>query len=169
MTAPIRRTVEYSTDPVVLAKQVGELARDMATQFAALTTATPMLMFAASNLGFTTTTRFLFPWFENSMATTAAIGYRLTRDGTLSSARLKQSGAGNGNAIIYTVLVTRRGVTMPTAIVVNAVSTSNEAENLTAKAAVMADDVVTIQCTKPAVIGASPSNVTFSLEYGAPT
>ena len=167
MTAPIRRTVDYSTDPVALAKQVGELARDVNTQLDALRFATPVLMFSANSVAATTAMRFLFPWYENALAPTTRMGFKLTRAGTLGKARLMQTGSGNGNTIVFTVDLTRRGVTTPTAIVLRAASTATEAENLSSTASALAGDTISIRVTKETGIGASPGDVSLTLEFGA--
>ena len=119
------------------------------------------LGFGASAVSSTTTTRYLWPWHEDSLAQTAPIQYRMPRACTLRNFRVRHNNpAGNGNNIVYTVR--KNGVA--TAVTCTLASTANDGSDLTNSVAFAAGDLIDIEVTKAASVGTSPSDVTATLE-----
>jgi len=118
-------------------------------------------MFGASGIASTTTTRFLWPSFENDTAPTTAVQFRVPAACTLRNLRVRQNTtAGNGNNIVYTV----RKNSVATALVVTMASTANDGSDLSNTVAFAAGDLIDIQVTKALAIGASPTNIVATLE-----
>jgi predicted transcriptional regulator len=75
--------------------------------------------------------------------------------------RVRQNNpAGNGNLIVYTVLV--NGVA--TALAVSMASTALDGANLVSTAVVVAGDLLALRVTKAVQVGASPINDIVTLE-----
>ena len=120
-----------------------------------------LFLFGASNIATTTTTRFLWPSFENETAPTTAIQFRVPSACTLRSLRVRHNtGAGNGGNVVYTV----RKNSVATALVVTMASTANDGSDLSNTVAFAAGDLLDIQVTKAAAIGTSPTNIMATLE-----
>jgi hypothetical protein len=112
----------------------------------------------------TTTTRFLTPCYEAETARTTAVAWRCPRAGSAKNLRVRQNvGAGNGNAIVYTLLV--NGVV--SLLSVSMASTANDGSDLVNVAPIAVGDLLTLRVTKAASIGASPSNIVASMELAA--
>lgn len=123
-----------------------------------------LLIFGASALSATTTTRFLFPTYEDALAPTAAIQYRVSRAGTLRNLRVRHNTtAGNGNAIIYTLRV--NGVA--SLLTVSLASTAADASDLVNTVVVAAGDLVDVRATKALNIASSPTGVVAEMEMAA--
>lgn len=121
-----------------------------------------MLAWGNSGISATTTTRFLAPFYDDSLAKTSVVQFRVTRDGTLRKLRVRQnSPAGNGNDIVYTVRV--EGVA--TALSVTMASTATDGADLVNEIAVVDGDRIDIEVTKAAGVGASPSDIMAVLEF----
>lgn len=121
-----------------------------------------LLGWGNGSIAATTTTRYLTPWYEDSTAPTAPIRYRATRAGFLGLMRVHHGGpAGNGNTIVYTLRV--NGVA--TAVTVSMASTAADGSDLVNAVAVAAGDLLDIEVTKAASIGATPTDVSMSLEF----
>ena len=127
------------------------------------TTATaPMLAWGNSGVSATTTTRYLTPWYDDSLAKTSAVQFRVTRAGTIRKLRVRHnSPAGNGNAIVYTLRV--EGVA--TALSVSMASTDADGSDLVNSVAVNDGDRIDIEVTKAASTGASPSDILAVVEF----
>lgn len=127
-------------------------------------TSKAVLGWGSSNVTSSTTTRYLHPWYEDSIAPTAVIQIRVPFAGTLRNFRVRQgTGAGNGNNIVYTV---RKNGTAG-AIVATLASTANDGSDLSNTITVAAGDLVDIEVTKAASVTTSPSDITATLELDA--
>lgn len=112
----------------------------------------------------TTTTRYLTPGFADGTASTTPIQFRVPSAGTLRRLRVRQNtGAGNGNAVVYTVRV--NGVA--SLLTVSMTSTANDGSDLVNTVAIAAGDLIDIEVTKALSIAASPSDIVASLEVVA--
>ena len=120
-----------------------------------------ILAFGANNVATTTTTRFLWPWYQDSLAPTTPTQFRVPRACTLRNLRVHHSvTAGNGNNIVYTVR--KNGVT--TALTCTLASTAADGSDLANTVAFAAGDLIDIVVTKGTAIGTSPTGITASLE-----
>jgi hypothetical protein len=121
-----------------------------------------VLTWGNDSVAATTTTRYLTIGYGESTARTSVFQYRVPRAGTFINARVRQgTGAGNGNAIVYTLRV--NGVA--SAQSVSIASTANDAGPDTDAVVVAAGDLVDVETTKALSIAASPSDIVFSVEY----
>lgn len=117
--------------------------------------------FGASSVAATTTTRYLWPWHEDSLAQTAPVQFRVPFGCTLVNLRVRHNNpAGNGNNIVYTVR--NNGAT--TALTCTLASTASDGSDLTNSAVFAAGDLIDIVVTKAASVGTSPSNITATIE-----
>lgn len=122
----------------------------------------PMLGWGNSGVSGTTTTRYLTPFFDDSLAKTSPTQFRVTRAGTIRKLRIRHnSPAGNGNNIVYTLRV--EGVA--TALSVTMASTDTDGSDLVNSVAVNAGDRLDIEVTKGASVGISPSDITAVVEF----
>lgn len=120
-----------------------------------------VLMWGNSLVSVTTTTRYLNPAFADATAGTTAISFRMPFACTLRNFYIRQnSGAGNGNNIVYTLL--KNGVA--TALVVTIASTANDANDLVNTVVVAAGDRLDIEITKALSIGTSPGDILATME-----
>jgi hypothetical protein len=138
------------------------LAWDNATsKWAPKTETVSFLGFGANGVATTTTTRYLFPWYSDTQAPTTAPQMRIPRACTLRNLRIRHNtGAGNGNNIVYTVR--KNGVA--TALTCTLASTANDGSDLVNTVAFAAGDLIDIEVTKGTAIGTSPTFVVGSLE-----
>lgn len=120
------------------------------------------LLWGADNVTASTTTRYLYPGFDDSTAQTSTVQIRVPRAGTIRKLRARhETGAGNGNAIVYTLR--KNGVA--TALTASLASTANDASDLTNSATVAAGDLIDIEVTKAVAVGTSPSDITVTAEF----
>lgn len=123
----------------------------------------PMLAWGNSGVSGTTTTRYLTPFVDDTLAKTSATQFRVIRAGVLQKLRVRHNiPAGNGNNIIYTVRVA--GVA--TALAVTMASTATDGSDLVNLVAVNDGDLLDIEVTKAVSIGTSPSDIVAVLEFG---
>ena len=120
-----------------------------------------VLMFGASEVGSSTTVRYLFPSYVDHPAETSQTNFRVTRAGFLRNLFVVHNiGAGNGNDITYTVRVndgdTALSVMVSSLVVVGS--------NLSALIEVVSGDAVDIEITKAADVGSSPGDVVATFE-----
>jgi hypothetical protein len=116
----------------------------------------------SSSVSSTTTTRYLHPWYEDSLAPTTAIQWRVPFNGTISLMRVHHGGtAGNGNAIVYTL----RKNNAAQSLTVSLASTAADGSDLANSVTVAAGDLVDVEVTKAASVGTSPSDITCSVQY----
>ena len=113
-------------------------------------------------VGTTTTTRYLTPGYDNGLSETISTQIRIIRAGTLQNMRVRHNTtAGNGNSIVYTLRVNGVG----SALGVSLASTTVDGSDLASTVAVSAGDLLDIEVTKASVVGASPSNITATVEF----
>jgi hypothetical protein len=125
---------------------------------------TSILLFGASSVTATTTTRYLFPSYHDGLAQTSPIQYRVPRAGTLKNMRVRHNTTGgNGNAIVYTLRV--NGVA--SALSISLASTATDGSDLVNSVTVAAGDLIDIEVTKAATIGTSPSATIAAMEFAA--
>lgn len=123
---------------------------------------TAVLDWGAGSVNPTTTTRFLYPWYDDDLAQVTAIRWRAPRAGTLRNLYVRHNApAGNGNLIVYRVRV--NGVA--TLLLVSLASTATDGSNLVNTVAIAAGDLLDIVVTKALVVGASPTDITAALEF----
>lgn len=122
-----------------------------------------VLSFGAASVLTTTTTRYLYPNYQTANASTTVVQMRVPQTGTLKNFYLHQTGAGNGNDIVYTVRV--GGVA--TALKVTIASTGTNGSDTVNSVAVVAGDLVDIEVTKALAIGTSPSDIVATLILAA--
>jgi hypothetical protein len=145
----------------------GATAWWIATNYAATAgpgTAQSILLFGANSVGASTTTRYLYPSYDDRLAQTIAVQFTAPFAGTLSALYMRQNvPSGNGNSIVYTVRV--NGV--PTLLAVALASTGTTGSNLVNAVAVAQGDVIDIEVTKAAGVASSPSDIAGSLKLVA--
>jgi len=125
---------------------------------------TDALLFGANSVSATTTTRYLWPSYDDSLCPTSPVQYRAPRAGTLQKLYVKHNTpAGNGNAIVYTLRI--NGVA--SALTVSLASTAADGSDLVNTVAVAAGDLLDIEVTKAASVGSTPQNIVASLEFAA--
>jgi hypothetical protein len=123
---------------------------------------TDMFLWGNSSVSPTTTTRYLSPFFDGSLAETSPIQFRVLRSGFLDKLRVRHnSPSGNGNLIVYTVRV----ASVATALAVSMASTATDGSNFVTSLAVTAGDLVDIRVTKALNVGASPGNVIAEVDW----
>lgn len=121
-----------------------------------------VLVWGNSSVSATTTTRFLTPSFDDSLAKTSATQFRVPRAGTIRKLRvLQNSPAGNGNAVVYTLRVEN----VATALSVSMASTDTDGSDLVHSAAVNAGDRIDIVVTKALSTGSSPGDIVVVAEF----
>jgi len=126
-----------------------------------LSIANAILSWGASGVSGTTTTRYLFPYYNDALAGTSAIQIEVPKGTRLRNLRVRHNTtAGNGNNIVYTLR--KNGVA--TALTVTIPSTTTAAQDTTNSVTVVAGDRLDIEVTKAASISASPSGITVTLE-----
>jgi hypothetical protein len=124
--------------------------------------ATENMLFGAGSVGSSTTSRYLFPCYSDSLAQTVPVQFRASRAGTLKNLRVRHNvTAGNGNAIVYTIRI--NGVA--SALTVSLLSTTADGSDLVNTAAVSAGDLIDVIITKASAVGGSPKDVIASVEF----
>jgi hypothetical protein len=120
-----------------------------------------VLVFGAGQVGSSTTTRYLYPGYDDDLAQTVVVQIVAPYAGTLRDFYVRHNNTdGNGNDIVYTVRV--NGVA--TAVTVTLASTSADGSDLANSVAVAAGDLVDIEVTKAASVGNSPDDVTATID-----
>lgn len=123
--------------------------------------ASAVLFWGNNSVSATTTTRYLSPGFDQTLAQTTPVAFRVPRAGTIRNMYvIHNTGAGNGSAIVYTLRV--NGVA--TALSVSLASTGSTAEDIVDTVAVVAGDRIDIEVTKAASVGSSPVDVNVTVE-----
>lgn len=122
----------------------------------------PVLEWGNNGVTATTTTRFLTPGYTDSIAPTSVIQMRMSGQGQLSNLRVRQNtGAGNGNLIVYTVRI--NGVA--TALLVSMASTANDGSDLVNSVPYADGDLIDIRVTKAVAVGTSPSDIVATVDF----
>jgi len=119
--------------------------------------------FGAGSVATTTTTRFLFPWYEDILAQLTVIRWRAPFPGTLRNLHVRHNIVGVGGAIVYMVNI--NGI--PTLLLVSLGSAIVDGSNLVDSVAVVAGDLVAITVTKAVAITTSPTDITAVMELKA--
>jgi hypothetical protein len=121
-------------------------------------------MWGNGSVAATTTTRFLSAGFDSALASTTEIPVPIATAGVLRNLYVRHNVAvGNGNAIVYTVMVNGVATALTLSLVTGAVG---QASDLANTVAVVAGDRVSIRVTKAASVGTAQTDVTASFEYG---
>ena len=122
-----------------------------------------LITFGANSVSSTTSDRWLYPSYQNTLAPTIAMYFRLPfkRSGKIRNLRIfHNTPGGNGLNIVYTLQVeaisTLLSVTIP--------STSQDGSNLINVASFNPGDRVSLYVQKAASIGASPLDIIASME-----
>ena len=123
-----------------------------------------VLIFGNDSIVASTTTRYLTPGYTDDVALTMLIEMIMPRAGTLEAFYVLHNNTnGNGNNIVYTVLVngvaTLLSVTLSSLVAVGS--------DLVHTVAVAQGDHVAIRVTKAAVIAASPTDVVATMRLAA--
>jgi len=119
-----------------------------------------VLTWGNNSVSSTTTTRYMTPGFEDGLATTAAIQFRVPFASTARKMRVRQnSPAGNGNNVVYTLRVNGSA----SALAVTIASTGTDADDLTNEVTLAAGDIIDIEVTKASSTGSAPNQVMVSL------
>jgi len=125
-------------------------------------TGSAQLLWGNDVVGGTTTTRYLTPGYDESLAQTMAVQIRAVRAGTLRNLRVRHNvPAGNGNNIVYTLRVNGAA----TALSATLASTATDSADLVNAVVVAAGDLLDFEVTKPALVGASPNDVVATVEF----
>jgi copper chaperone CopZ len=124
--------------------------------------ATENMLFGAGSVGSSTTTRYLFPCYSDSIAQTTPVQFRAARAGTLQNLRVRHNTAGgNGNAIVYTIRINGVG----SSLTVSMLSTASDGSDLVNTAAVSAGDLIDVIVTKASTVGGGVKDVIASVEF----
>lgn len=124
--------------------------------------ASAVLFWGNNSVSSTTTTRYLSPGFDQTLAQTSPVSFRVPRAGTIRNMYLlHNTGGGNGAAIVYTLRVNGAA----TALSVSLASTSTDAQDTVDTVAVVAGDRIDIEVTKAASVGTSPTDVNVTVEF----
>jgi hypothetical protein len=119
-----------------------------------------VLTWGNNSVSSTTTTRYMTPGFEDGLATTAAIQFRVPFASKARKLRVRQnSPAGNGNNIVYTLRVNGAA----SALAATIASTGTDANDLTNEITLAAGDYIDIEVTKASSVGSAPNQVMVTL------
>ncbi len=122
---------------------------------------TAPLVFGTGSLSASTTTRFLYPGYDDGLAQTVAIVIEMTQAGTLRNLRIVHNNpGGNGNDIVYTVLKNGGATSIAVTLASNAAAGADTSNSET----FVAGDQITIRATKAAGIGGGLEDITATLE-----
>jgi hypothetical protein len=121
-----------------------------------------MLVFGASSVGTTATSRYLVYGYTPNTAPISGAALRATRAGTLTNLRVRHNLTGVGGAIVYTLRV--NGV--DSALSVSATAGSAGGADTVNSVVVAADDLLEVRVTKASGITVSPTDITATVEYG---
>ena len=119
-------------------------------------------MFGNTGVFNNTVTRYLSPYWSDSLAPTSAQQFRIPRAGVIQSLRVHHnSPAGNGNIIIYTLRVN----SVATALTASMGSTAADGSDLVNAVTVAAGDLIDIVVIKASSIVSSPDDITATMEF----
>jgi len=151
---------QLTTDPPIT---VGVTAINFQLRpLAAAAAVNPVLTWGAGQVGSSTTTRYLYPGYDDALAQTAVVQWLVPRPGTLSAFYMRHNiPRGNGTNVVYTVRVNGA----PTALSVALASTATDGNDLANLVAVAAGDLVDVEVTKAAVVASSPRDIMGSLLF----
>lgn len=173
LVAPVFTSVRhfggFAADPTVPVPALGDLYFDTTLGYTKVYDGAAWqpqnvsnIMWGNNSVAATTTTRFLSPWYEDALAQTTAIQWRVSTSGRLQNLRVRHNTtAGNGNLIVYTVRV--NGVV--TALTVSLASTAADGSDLVNVVSVTAGDLIDVIVTKALGVGTSPTDITADLSF----
>ena len=122
------------------------------------------LLFGADNVTATVTTRYLPAGYALGSAPSNMLEYVVPIPMVLRNLRVRHNNPqGNGEAIVYTLLVDG----IATALFASLASTDTDGSNLVNSVAVAAGQRIAIEVTKALGVGTSPMEITASLEAAA--
>lgn len=127
---------------------------------------TAILLWGNDSIAAAADTRFLYCGRSTSTAPTTAItSFRSPRAGTLRNFRVRHNSAvGNGNSVVYDVLVNGVAAGLALALATGAVG---DASNLVFTIAIASGDLIQLRAVKALAIGAGGINTQFACEFGA--
>lgn len=121
-----------------------------------------LVSFGNNAIGNGPDTRFLDPWWDDSLGTATRIQYVAPRNGTFRNLSvLHNSPNGNGNPIVYTLEVNQA----PTALVVSLASTASVGSDDANAAVVVKGDLISLSAMKAVSIGSSPNDIMATLNF----
>ncbi len=127
------------------------------------TTPKSILTWGNGSVSSTTTTRYLAPGYEDSIAPTSVVQWVAPCNGTISQLYAKHNTAGgNANAIVYTA---RKNGSAQTLTVSVAANSTTAVGDTTHSFTVAAGDVVDIEVTKAASVGTSPTDIMVTAQF----
>jgi hypothetical protein len=120
------------------------------------------ILFGADALTATTTTRYLYPGYSNSLAQVTPVQYRVPRSGVIRNMRVRQNTtAGNGNTIVYTFRKNAAAQTLTATLA----STATDGSDLINSFPVAAGDLLDVAVTKALNIAGSPTDIVVTAEF----
>jgi hypothetical protein len=121
-----------------------------------------VLQWGNDSISATTTTRFMtYGWGDALAATADTRTFKAPRLGKLRNLYIHVNNtAGNGNNIVYTILI--NGVA--STLTVTLASTAADGNDLTNVVDVAEGDLISLRVTKAASVGTAPTNVTATAE-----
>lgn len=123
-----------------------------------------VLAWGNGNVSATTTTRYMSPWFEDGVAPTSPVQYRVPFAGRVKNMRVRvNSPAGNGNAVVYTFRVN----SVASTLAVSLASTSSDGSDTANTVTLAAGDLLDIEVTKAVSVGAAPVDLECTIELDA--
>jgi hypothetical protein len=123
---------------------------------------TSILLWGNNRIGSSTTTRYLSPFFDSTLAPTTTIQYVAPRDGIIRKMKvIHNTTNGNGNAIVYTL----RKNSVPTSLSVSLASTTALGTNSIDSISVLEGDILDLEVTKSLGIGSGPRDIIISMEF----
>jgi len=123
----------------------------------------PELAWGNSSIGAPADTRFLDAWYNQATAPTTALSLPLGRAGVLRSLFVRHDAAiGNGNSVVYTVLINGVATTITVTLATGAIA---QVSDLVNSAAVAIGDRVDLRAVKALSIGAGGIEVKATLLF----
>jgi len=125
------------------------------------TTGAP-ITFGAGTVSDTTTTRYLYPGYDDDLAQTIAVQYRIPRPGALQKFRMRHNVVGaDAGLIVYTVRINGA----PTLLSVSLAANASDGSDLVNSVVVAAGDLVDIRVTKAVALAlGGPGDIVGSVE-----
>ena len=119
-----------------------------------------LLLFGSGTVGGSTTTRYLYPGYDDGLAQTAVIQINAAYAGTLQDFYIRHnSPGGSGADITYTIRIN----SVASIITATLASTGTAVSDLVNTAAVVAGDLIDVEITKAGGVGAGPSDIACTI------
>lgn len=120
-----------------------------------------MLLFGNNAIGTSTSSRYLSPGYENSLAQTSVIQLRSSVFGILKNFYIRHNSVGTGiNNIIYSLRINN----VVSSLIITMLPTSSDGSNLVNEEIINVGDLIDILVTKSGTIGSSPQDIIATLE-----